>query len=64
MRAVVLKTYAQLLSSLHHRLLPEGAIRAPLQRLIHFCHQLDVDGVAGEGGIHAVCLISMRILGC
>ena len=50
MRTVVLKTYAQLLSSLHHRLLPEGAIRMPLQRLIFFCHQLDVDGMAGESG--------------
>jgi hypothetical protein len=41
MRVAVLRTYALLVSNIHARLLPEGAVRIPLTRLITFCHQLD-----------------------
>lgn len=41
MRITVLKTYSLLVSNIHHRLLPEGSVRLPLNRLIKFCHELD-----------------------
>ena len=41
MRIVVLRIFYLLVTNLHHRLLAEGAIRIPLDRVIRHCHQLE-----------------------
>ena len=40
MRITVLKTFSLLLMNVNQRILPEGAVRVPLERLIRFCHEL------------------------
>lgn len=40
MRLVVLRTFWHLISIIHHRLLPEAAVREPLERMIQFCYDL------------------------
>ncbi len=41
MRVTICRIFSLLITNIHHRLLPEGAVRVPLLRLIRMCHELD-----------------------
>ena len=41
MRVTVLRTLSLLISNVHHRILPEAAVRIPIERLIRLSHDIE-----------------------